>query len=153
MEDGTIIFAIIGVIISAIGITGGFVYNAKTTQQNTRMQYYQVLKDVEKEFHEIERFQSEDIRHHAMRTNNFAVFLIKLINRKMVPKEYIYPQYDTVFQETLWIQKKMMKRNDTLGSTKEIEAVEGFCKENNIQEKNPKFEEKIAQILKEKKSQ
>jgi len=137
MEDSIAIFAIIGVIISATGITSGFVYNARSIQQNTRTRYYQIQKDLQKEFHEIMVLKTDDNKTHTLRLANFAVFLVKLVNRKMMPKEYIFPHYDDVFSQALWIYNYAIIKSDREGLKEERKMVEEFCKENNIKEENP----------------
>lgn len=145
--DG-ITIATIGVIISAIGITSGFVYNAWSIQQNTRTRYYQILKDVEKEFQEIEILDHKNSVVHAMRISNFGVFLIKLANRNMIPEDYLYPPYHSIFAECLWIFNHVLIGKDSITTKEERIILEEFCKKNKIKEENPKLDSRPSRLKK-----
>jgi len=86
-NDSIGIFAIIGVMISAVGITIGFLYNARSIRQNTRTRYYQIQKDIEKRYHEAMVMYNEDAAERELRIINLAIFLIKIVNREMIPKK------------------------------------------------------------------
>jgi len=140
MEDATSIFALIGVIISAMGITIGLLYNARSIKQNTRTRYYQIQKDIEKEYHKVmvENFEDDGIM--SVRINNFAIFLIKIVNRKMIPKKHILPYYDDVMGQALYVQDMLKDTlDDRPGLKKEVELLQKFCKENNIEKDEPFF--------------
>jgi len=124
--------AIVTIILSAIGITGGFLYNAHSINQNTKTLYYQISKDLLEKFQNIELTATTDPIAYKSEINNFALFMVKLVKRGILPKEYIFPEYSYTFEYSFWIINRgepILKQN--------FNDVINFCKENEIQEKEP----------------
>ena len=128
MEESTVI-AIVAVILSGIGITVGFVYNARSIQQNTKTRYYQIAKDLLAKFHHIDDISYSDPNGYFSATNNFTMFMVTLVAKGIVPKNYILPVFQDTFAESLWII------NHTAIPKKMMISVSKFCADNNIQER------------------
>jgi len=128
VEEVTI--ALIGLIITAIGIIGALIYNAYNTKQNTKSRYYQILKDLEDRFHKIQDMDDTAPSSYFMHVVNFAGFMIRLIKEGIIPKDLVFPQYTTIFSESLWISNLVKDKT-------KVEDIIEFCKENNVKEEQP----------------
>ena len=128
----SVVIAIIAVILSGIGITVGFFYNAHSIQQNTKTRYYQISKDLLDRFQEIENISDKKSIEYKSKINNFAFFMILLIKRKILPKEYIFPEYNYIFQNALWV---INRESPTIKAN--LGAVIDFCQKNKIPEEKP----------------
>ena len=91
VEEITI--ALIGIILTGIGIGVGLYFNIRATHQNTKSRHYQILKDNEERFHQIDGLDKDgDPRTYFMHICNFATHLHQLIDYNICPKNLILPQ-------------------------------------------------------------
>ncbi|WP_299290519.1 hypothetical protein [Nitrosopumilus sp.] len=127
------ILMLLGVIISAGGISGAIFYNALKLKQNTKSQYYQILKDIDERHHQIEEYY-DDPHKQLMHRVNFGQFMKQLIDMKIIPKKFLIQTYKYDFSDALWILNRMEERHRNEPDS--IEFVK-FCDENNIIESEP----------------
>lgn len=121
---------LIGMLVGAGAIASGIFYNALKIKQNTKSQYYQILKDLHEWFNNIQKNQ-KDVTVYRMETTNLGLFIKELIDAKIIPKKYVLQPYKFVFAESVWNIKRMDKRMTEEHDTKEFLK---FCEENNIKE-------------------
>jgi len=123
--------ALIGVIITGIGIGIGLYFNIRATNQNTKSRYYQILKDNEERFHQIQSLDKDaDPRTYFMHTSNFATFLYQLVEEGICPKDLIM-EYRETLGEGLWVIKNVTSLE------KEFLKYIKFCEDNKIKPKMP----------------
>jgi len=130
VEVGTI--ALIGVIITGIGIGIGLYFNIRAINQNTKSRYYQILKDNDERFHQIHSLDKDsDPRTYLMHITNFATHLYQLIDEGICPKNFILPHRSRTLSEALWIIKNATKLE------KEFPEYVKFCNDNNLKPEMP----------------
>jgi len=125
-------YTIIGLFISIGGLIAVVLYNALKIKQNTKSQYYQVLKDLDKRFHDIQNIDSDGTRY-LMNVHNFGHFIKELIDAKIVPKKLVLQPYKILLGETFWIIQHLHlfeQEKDAISFVK-------FCQDNHIEEKSP----------------
>ena len=102
-------------------------------KQNTKAQYYQILRDLEEKFHVIQDNRNDGPKY-RMYTTNLGQFIKRLIDSKIIPKAYVLQPYKFVFTEALW---NINRASDDLKKEPDTKEFIEFCKENNIQEMEP----------------
>jgi len=147
-----VIIALIAVIITGIGVAIAVFFNIRATRQNTKSQYYQIMKDLEERFHQIRDLTENDLPKYAMHTCNFAQFMVELIDQKIVPKKMVYPNYQPIFGEALWILNNITNKE----IKKDCKEFLDFCNENDIKEerisksrlsKNKLYSESLSSLI------
>ena len=128
--------ALIGIIIGAVGLGSAVFYNAPKIKENTKSRYYQILKDLNQRFHEIQDIFDDETKF-KMHTVNFGLTTKQLIDLKIIPKKYVVQSFKFAFSDALWILNRMEK-----GFEEEEEDTKDFikfCKDNEIKETDPKI--------------
>jgi len=126
-------FTIIGLFISMGGLIAVILYNSLKIKQNTKSQYYQILKDLHERFHNIQDIQGDGPKY-IMYVSNFGSFIKELIDAKIIPKKLVVTPYKYLFCETLWIYNRMDKKPRQEKDTQDFIK---FCQENKFEEKKP----------------
>lgn len=125
VEEVTI--ALIGLIVTGVGIFIALLFNIKAVQQNTKNLEYQVMKDVFKEFHDIQKIPIERPSEYIIKINNFSQMILELHLSGIVKKNIIVEGLSALFAEAYWIHNNMKGEK-----TEEIKALDSWCDENNI---------------------
>lgn len=122
---------LIGVILTGIGVGIAIFFNIRATKQNTKSHLYQIIRDLESRFHEVESIPKEETTKYLMYSGNYATFIFDLIKLGILEKEVVLEQYTRQLSHGLWIFNNVV--------TKEIkDSVQDyikFCNENKIEER------------------
>ncbi len=130
--------SIIALVLTGIGILVALVYNYFATKQQSRMQLYQIMKDLEDRFHKIEVTDfpigtDYDYRNYFTSLLNFATFMANLEKLKMIDAELLLISYRYNFEIALWIKKHALNT----AYPENLDNFDKLCKDNNIVEVEP----------------
>jgi len=125
--------ALIGIIIGAVGLGSAVFYNALKIKENTKSRYYQILKDLNQRFHEIQDIFDDETKF-RMHVVNFALTTNQLIDLKIIPKKYVVPSFKFAFSDALWILNRM---KNGVKEEEDSQDFIKFCKDNKIKETDP----------------
>lgn len=124
----------IGIIIAGISIGAAIAYNAYTVNQNTKARHYQMLKDADDRFGELQNLDKEDPRNFFAQLTNFGILLVDCVNEGVTPKNLLISRYKRIIGESLWLIKNATKLQE-----ENKEFIE-FCKSENIEPVMPSRE-------------
>lgn len=116
----------IGIIIAGFSVGVAIAYNAYTVNQNTKARHYQMLKDADDRFNEIQNLNKEDPRNFFAQIANFGILLVDCVNEGVTPKNLLIPRYKRVIGESLWLIKNATKTQE------ENKEFIKFCESENI---------------------
>ena len=121
-----ITIALIGTIVTGIGLVVAIYFNIRATQQNTKAQQYTIMKNLIDEFHKVDDLAHtcNDPYDYASKVTNFAKFMRDLIEYKIIEKDLVLPSFQSVFERSLWI----FEHDEDFF----MKHVKEFCTANNI---------------------
>lgn len=127
-----ITIALIGAILTGIGIIIAIKYNIKAINQNSKNNEYLMTKDFFEKFHEIQNIPEDDVTNYVIKINNFSQMVLDLHLAGIVNKNMITENLITVFREAYWFHNSIKD-----GKNKEMEKFDQWCDENKIKPESP----------------
>ena len=126
----SVAIGLIGVILTGIGVAIAIFFNIRATKQNTKSHLYQVIKDLDDKFHEIENIPRKQITKYMMYSGNHAGFIFDLVGFGILDKKLVLENYKQRLGCGLWIFNNLVTK-EIKDSCKDYIK---FCNDNNVKE-------------------
>lgn len=127
MENTTL--TIIISLLTAIGVTGGLIFNGLMTRNHNKNQHYQILKELQDEFNKIDSMDQKS-NGYKVHFVNFHEKIAHLGLNRIIPNEVI-SYFDGTFPRALLMIKSELVQDATTIS--KVPNLILWCKINNFQ--------------------
>jgi len=95
--------AIIGLIITGIGLVIAILFNTLAIRSTSKIRHYEIMRNFEEKFHEIQNIDlHKDPLAYPMTLVNWCTFMEQMNKEKIIPIKFL-SDYGNVFGEARWI--------------------------------------------------